>query len=267
MIDLLLYYVQLLLWILGTPALLGLSVRLCAVTFGRLSGASSGRVFDLTAVLGTPVHELGHAVMCPLFGHKVTKMCLWSPRHTDGRYGFVEHSYNKKNPWARIGSIFIGFGPLFSGLGVIALALWLCFPTLWDGYLAETRALTTDAGLDVGRITQAILSLLTALPRAFVADPLRSTLGLLLMLSVSLHVSLSAQDVKEALRALPLFLLLTAVVALLTWVARWSAPILAWFYLANVRLASLFALVLAFSLLWVALALLWRFLKLFVSWF
>ena len=61
------YYGMILLLTLGTIVLCGLAVRLCAAAFARLMGSPSGAVFDITAVIGTPVHELGHAMMCPIF--------------------------------------------------------------------------------------------------------------------------------------------------------------------------------------------------------
>lgn len=266
MAPLILYYLQLVLLTLGTPVLCGFAVRLCAGLFGRLSGTSRGAVFDLTAVLGTPVHELGHAMMCPLFGHKITRICLWSPRHTDGRYGFVEHSYNKRNPWARIGSIFIGVGPIFSGMAVVVLVLWLCFPSLWSEYLVGSSAAVASGKMDL-TLLSSIFSLLLSLPRAIVASPVSAILGILLILSVCLHISLSAQDIKAALRAVPLYLLLLAVIALVTMAAKVDGTLLSWVRLFHLRMLSLFALVIAFSLIWVFLALLVRFIKRFISWF
>lgn len=266
MLSFLFYYLQLVLLLPGTLLVCGFAVRLCAVAFGALTGTASGAVFDLTSVLGTPVHELGHAAMCPLFGHKITGMRLWSPRHVDGRYGYVEHSYNKNNPWARLGSIFIGVGPLFSGLAVVVFALWLCFPSLWSDYLLHSEALVAAGSLDASLWT-GVWELLAALPGAFLADPLRSLLGIALILSVSLHVSLSRQDVREARRSLPLFFLLLMVFALLSYAARLDGRVLSFLWLADLRMLSLFALVLTFALLWVALALLWRFLRVFITWF
>ena len=116
-------WIGLILLTLGIPTACGLFVHLCAVVFRKLIGRGAGGVFDATALLGTPVHELGHAAMCLLFGHKITRMKLWSPGGRGGLYGYVEHSYHRKNPWAQMGNLFIGMGPLFSGLGVVVLAL------------------------------------------------------------------------------------------------------------------------------------------------
>ncbi|MBQ2734520.1 MAG: hypothetical protein IJF33_01675, partial [Clostridia bacterium] len=96
------YMARLVLLTLGTVVLCGLSVRLCSCVFSRLLGSGASRIFDVTATIGTPIHELGHALMCPLFGHKIKKMRLWLPTAQDGTYGFVEHSYSKRNLWARL---------------------------------------------------------------------------------------------------------------------------------------------------------------------
>ena len=139
--NFMLYVGKLLLLTLGVFTVCGFAVRFCARAFSALTGSGSETVFDVTSVVGTPVHELGHAVMCLPFAHKITKIKLWSPKATNGVYGFVEHSYNRKNPWARLGCLFIGLGPILSGIGVVILTLLLCFPSAWQSYLAASRAL------------------------------------------------------------------------------------------------------------------------------
>ena len=101
LLEVLGYLGSLLLHTLGIIAVCGLAVNGCSRVFARLLGLDSGLLFDVTAVLGTPVHELGHAVMCPLFGHRIRAMKLWNPRKAAGLYGYVEHTYNPKNLWAR----------------------------------------------------------------------------------------------------------------------------------------------------------------------
>ena len=66
------------------------------------------------ASLGTAVHELGHAFFAIVFGHKVTKMKLFSP-DADGTLGYVQHSFNPKNYYHRVGNFFIGIGPIIFG--------------------------------------------------------------------------------------------------------------------------------------------------------
>ena len=251
---------------LGAITLCGLSVRLLSRAFSALYGHRASAVFDLTAVVGTPIHELGHLLMCPLFGHKILRVRLWSPKAENGVYGFVEHSYNRKNPWAQLGNLFIGVGPIFSGLGVVVLTLLLCFPTEWSSYLASSELAVSEGG-SIREMLTGIFSLFLSLPAAFAEDWLRSTVGLLLMLSVSLHVSLSWADIKGSLGALPIYCLMVTVFGLVTYFFGISGAILAALRLFNLRLLSLFALVIAFCALWVLLALLFRLIRLLIRCF
>jgi len=68
---------------------------------------------------GTIVHELGHALMCILFLHKITDMQLFNPDPKRGTLGYVNHSYNNKNPYQVIGNFFISIGPVILGTIVI----------------------------------------------------------------------------------------------------------------------------------------------------
>lgn len=261
--DFLWYFLQTVILSLGIAVLCGFAVRLCAKAFSALIGKGSSSVFDITSLIGTPVHELGHAVMCPLFGHKIVKIKLWSLFSKSGVYGFVEHTYNRRNLWARLGNLFIGIGPIFSGLGITVLCLWLCFPAQWEEYLAVSQVLLARGG-SVADISSGVLSLLFSLPSAFSGGWLRPLLGLLIILPVSLHISLSKADVKGSLEALPLYLLLALVFSAVTFFLDLNQPILAAMQLWNLRLLSLFCVVIAFSAVWVALGLLvWLVRKLF----
>lgn len=265
-LDFLFYFGRLFLLTLGTPLACGLLVGLFSHLFSRLLGGRSGRVFDVTSVIGTPVHELGHAIMCPIFGHRIRRILLWTPHPDDGVYGYVEHTYNRKNLWARLGNLFIALGPIFSGLGVTVLALLICFPTQWQGYLHATEA-ALSASATPWELLTGVISLFSSIPQAFAVDWLRALIGLLIILPVSLHVTLSWQDIRSGAGALPLYLTLLAVFAAITWSLGTAAPIVSALRLINLRLLSLFCLVAAFSLLWVLLALLVRAARVVISWF
>ncbi|MDR3490768.1 MAG: hypothetical protein P4M12_01845 [Gammaproteobacteria bacterium] len=45
-----------------------------------------------TAWLGTPIHELGHALMCLIFAHKIKDIKLLTLNQADGTLGYVSHS-------------------------------------------------------------------------------------------------------------------------------------------------------------------------------
>jgi len=252
--EFLLYFLQTVLLSLGVPVLCGFAVRLCAKAFSALIGRGSDSVLDITSVIGTPVHELGHALMCPLFGHKIHKMKLWSLRAQNGVYGFVEHTYNKRNFWARLGNLFIGIGPIFSGLAVTVLFLWLSFPAQWNAYLVSSQRLAATGG-EILDIVREVISLLVSLPNAFSDGWVIPLLGLLVILPVSLHISLSRADIKGSLEALPLYLLLVLLFSAITFLIGVNASIVAALVLWNLRLLSLFCVVIAFAAVWVVIGL------------
>ena len=68
---------------------------------------------------GTMVHEIGHAIMCVPFGHRITKMELFNPDPNTGTLGYVRHSYDPESSWAQIGNLFIGIGPILIGSSVV----------------------------------------------------------------------------------------------------------------------------------------------------
>jgi hypothetical protein len=78
----------------------------------------------LFKLIGTPIHELGHAFFCLIFGHKIEEMRLFQPS-PDGTLGYVNHRYNRKNLYHQIGNFFIGIGPILFGSIVILLAAYL----------------------------------------------------------------------------------------------------------------------------------------------
>jgi len=81
-----------------------------------------------TGWLGTPIHELSHALMCRLFGHRVDKVVLFEPDPQSGRLGYVRHSYRRQNWFEEVGNVFIGIAPLVGGSVVLGLLLWLFYP-------------------------------------------------------------------------------------------------------------------------------------------
>jgi hypothetical protein len=81
-----------------------------------------------TAWIGTPIHELGHVFFAKLFGHKIDNVSLFSPNYETGGLGHVDHSFNPKNIYHRIGNFFIGTAPLLFGSCVLLILGVIFFP-------------------------------------------------------------------------------------------------------------------------------------------
>ncbi len=74
---------------------------------------------------GVMLHELGHALFCFPFQHRIVEIKLFSPQK-DGTLGWVNHAYNPNNYWALFGNFFIGTGPVWLGLAALyGVTRWL----------------------------------------------------------------------------------------------------------------------------------------------
>lgn len=133
---------------------------------------------------GVVVHELGHAFFCLIFGHKIVEMKLFSPEE-DGTLGYVNHSYNPRNFYHRIGNFFIGTGPIWFGTAILCFISYLLLP---HGILFESNSLTEG----IQNALSVFLSLNFWLRW-------QSYLWLYMMLTVASHITLSPPDLSGSL--------------------------------------------------------------------
>lgn len=73
--------------------LLGYLESLTRMYWSRAFGRKG---FLLTAWIGVPIHELGHAIMCVLFRHKIVATQFFPTDTSQGALGYVQHQYNTK---------------------------------------------------------------------------------------------------------------------------------------------------------------------------
>lgn len=263
--DFLIYLGNLLLLTLGVVVICGLVAWLAERLFIRLSGV--GKFVYVSSIIGTPVHELGHAIMCVIFTHKITEMrLLLPPGHPSGTLGYVSHSFHPKNLWARLGNLFIGVGPIFSGLCVMILMFVLCFPNQWAAYV-ETSKMLVGGSSEIGEIVDGVLSLLASMPQAFVDCWWQALIGLIVILFVSQHITLSGADIKGSFSAIPLYVLLLGIVAGVTMGFGVQGAVLGALRVFNLWMLSLFSIAIAFSLVWILIALVIWFLRRAKKWF
>lgn len=252
----LIYIGEILALTLGVVIVCGLAAWLARKAFVYLVGGRATFVLYASSVIGTPVHELGHALMCIPFAHRITDIKLLLPPSRRSRtLGYVEHSHNRKNPWAVFGNLFISFGPIFSGLAVTILALYLCFPVQWSTYLESSRQLVASGG-STSEVVAMIFSLLFSLPEGFGQDAFRATIGIIIILSVAQHITLSFADLRGCASALLMYTAVVAVFAVATMLLGKSGIIISALATFNLQLLSLFSVSIAFSLAWVIIAVL-----------
>jgi hypothetical protein len=155
----------------------------------------------VTGWIGTPVHELGHAIFCILFRHTITGMKLYTPAGGDGSLGYVRHSFDSKSIYQRVGNFFIGAGPIFAGTAVLTLLMMFLLP---NG--RQVTGIMTDAA--IARITTSDIffslsaagSFVTMMAGAVFTMQNISSAGfwafVYLSICVASHMGLSPSDIK-----------------------------------------------------------------------
>ncbi len=169
-----------------------------------------------TGFIGTPVHELSHALMCVVFLHKIEEIKLFQVDDENGVLGYVRHSYNKKNIWQVVGNYFIGVAPIVVGAALIYLLSKYALPTTFVTMTNNIEALIALEGdeLSLGSL-EYIFTILENIFKSFISELTESFsawLFLLFALCISLHMNLSGADIKGSLTALPILAVVLAVV-------------------------------------------------------
>ncbi|WP_295156027.1 hypothetical protein [uncultured Brachyspira sp.] len=103
-------------------ALSSITRRIFAKTLG-----SKTEVY-ITGWIGTPIHELSHALFCLLFRHKINDIKLFSAK--SDTIGYVLHSYDSRSWYQQMGNFFIGVGPIIIGTFIVYILFIALAPEL-----------------------------------------------------------------------------------------------------------------------------------------
>lgn len=165
----------------------------------------------LTAYIGTPIHELGHFVMCLLFGHRVTRMKLLQLHSPDGVLGYVQHQYNRNSLYQQAGNFFIGIGPIFSGIASLVLAMYLLVPQSFQTFQNQIEQLNLLHTGDIAAIKMAGTASFMISKALFTLENFTHPgfwLFLLLGIAISSHIALSRADIENSAKGLLIIFLL-----------------------------------------------------------
>lgn len=158
-----------------------------------------------TAWIGTPVHEVGHALMCLIFGHKIMDIRLLMINRADGTLGYVTHSYNRNSVYQTVGNFFIGIASIISGIGALFLGLYYLLPNsfqAFEAYLHETvMTKSFDLTFVKGFVSASLLLLQSIFSLSNLVNP-HFWIFLLIAIGVSSHMALSGADIKGATHGL-----------------------------------------------------------------
>ena len=181
--------------IVGVISVFGLIVGfLCRIFYSGAGRAGHG-LCVATGLIGTPIHELGHALFCLLFGHKIVEMRLFQPNSEDGVLGYVNHSYNPRNVYHQIGNFFIGVGPIVFGSGALIALMALLIP---DTLTVVSSSVFVEGG-SLESVMDAFGSLFTGIFSSENFSTWQFWVFLVLACLITLHMTLSPADIKGSI--------------------------------------------------------------------
>ena len=243
------YYLQMLLFTAAVPLGFSLLIGVCNKAFCGLVGSGRGRpiLIALHAVL-TPVREFAHLVAAVVTFHHVGDFCLLNLHDPEGELGFVEHSYNRRNPVAVFGNYLFAVLPAVFGLFLAMLTVFVCFRGAFAG-LAESTAALVQAEAGFGEYARLALGFLPAMFFDATTGVLGKIIGALILLVLSLGIYVSLEDLTNAVGGIVYYALLVLLFAGVTALfdARARRLILLNFRTLATSVTALFIVVLVFA--------------------
>lgn len=118
---------------LAMPTMAGLVLFVSNELYYMVINKFGRKMVLVTGVIGTPIHEIAHALTAFFFGMKVTKIDLFKPDPVSSTLGSVEYRYVPTKHWHKIGMFFVGLAPLLAGSYlVLAIFKMAELPTLFE---------------------------------------------------------------------------------------------------------------------------------------
>ena len=175
--------------------------------FKSLERAFGRKGVYFVAWLGTPIHELGHALFCVIFMHKIVEIRFFKPGPLTGTLGYVHRRWDHSNAWQMLGNFFIGIGPVILGCGALFLMFYFLIPNssqVWDSIIVRVKEV--ESGYSMGSYLIIFRDSSFAMTRLIFTIPnitsWRLWVFFYLSISVASSIRLSPSDVKGALSGL-----------------------------------------------------------------
>ncbi len=246
------------LFTVGVIFVFGLLIALGRRAFCNLLGSAGYKFILATGIIGTPIHELSHALMCLVFGHKITEIKLFQLHSDDGTLGYVNHSYNPKNIYHQIGNFFIGIAPIVVGSAFLFLFMFLLTPATFSGVMAEIGAFNASNGtFEISSILELFVGILGAIFGGNSIGNFLWWIFFVLAIMISSHMELSGADIKGSVVGVLVFAGILLVVDVILGLI--GTPVLAGFTgviaSAGLTVASFLLISLVFTAIMLAVAL------------
>ncbi|MBX4267585.1 metalloprotease family protein [Clostridium estertheticum] len=159
----------------------------------------------ITAIIGVPIHELSHAILCLVFRHKISKLVLLQRKDENGVLGYVNHAYNPNSIYQQTGNFFIGIAPIFGGISAIIALMYTIIPKTYNQFISISMLninITKINSVSLNGILNSYIDLIKIIFSVTNFSNPYFILFLFLAICISSHISLSSADIKGASKGL-----------------------------------------------------------------
>ena len=200
----------------GLIGLFGMFISFCNRCFCDCVGGVAFFIVRITGFIGTPIHELSHALMCLIFGHKITKMQIYNIKMSSGTLGYVEHTYNRKNLYNQMGNFFIGVAPIVIGGLAVTLFVRFLTPQMYATMIFEgTDIINVSFDNFFFEIPKSIWTILSSIFSPSNFSNWRWWVCIIFAIAISIHMEISRSDIKGGLKGLAIIAVLLLVTDLI----------------------------------------------------
>lgn len=207
--------------VLGVIILFYVLIYFLRSYFAKKTGYFGYYLQFVTGIIGTPIHELSHALACLIFGHKIDEIKLFT-LDDDGCLGYVSHSYNPNNFYHKIGNFFIGVAPIFGGALAIYLIILFGLPNIHSEIIQSYQGIK-DLSFSITNPDFYIAILKQCLNVFLILfNPQNALNGwwilwIIIIIFISHHMLLSKADIEGSLTGLLFLLALMLIINLILW--------------------------------------------------
>ncbi|TKZ33474.1 hypothetical protein, partial [Brachyspira catarrhinii] len=192
----------------GNIIIFGFILYLLSSMTRRIFAKTLGAKTELyiTGWIGTPIHELSHALFCIIFNHKISDIKLFTTK--SDTIGYVLHSYDSRSWYQQIGNFFIGVGPIIIGTLIVYFLFLLLAPELKENIFSVKIDYDKSAGIlntiysGVANIFTSILNIFSNIIKNIMVSQSYKNIGfwifIYLSISIASHMELSPADISHA---------------------------------------------------------------------
>lgn len=192
----------------GNIIIFGFILYLLSSMTRRIFAKTLGAKTELyiTGWIGTPIHELSHALFCIIFNHQINDIKLFTTK--SDTIGYVLHSYDSRSWYQQIGNFFIGVGPIIIGTLIVYFLFLLLAPELKENIFSVNIDYDKSAGIlnmiysGISNIFISILNIFSNIIKNIFASRSYKNIGfwvfIYLSISIASHMELSPADISHA---------------------------------------------------------------------